>query len=213
MRTTGLVLLVLLSVGMGGYAAYTYGLRPIGVGVHPAMQAEYERQPVAVYTHIFGALVAMVVGPVQFSTRLRAKRLRLHRVLGRLYLGVGVLVGGFAGLYVSTFAFGGIVGRLDFGTLAVVWLYTGWRAYTSIRARDIAAHRRWMIRNFALTFSAVTFRLWLGGQVLAGVPFNTAYPIVTWSCWVLNLAVVELLLTRRHHSTNPPSTTSVAPVT
>ena len=111
MRTTGLVLLVLLSVGMGGYAAYTYGLRPIGVGVHPAMQAEYERQPVAVYTHIFGALVAMVVGPFQFSTRLRAKRLRLHRVLGRLYLGVGVLVGGFAGLYVSTFAFGGIVGR------------------------------------------------------------------------------------------------------
>jgi hypothetical protein len=50
-----------------------------------------------------------------------------------------------------------------------------------------------MVRNFALTFAAVTLRLWLPGSVLSGVPFEVAYPIVAWLCWVPNLVVAELL--------------------
>jgi HlyD family secretion protein len=41
-------------------------------------------------------------------------------------------------------------------------------------ARDIAAHRRWMVRNFALTFAAVTLRLWLPSAMASGVAFELA---------------------------------------
>ena len=81
--------------------------------------------------------------------------------MGRIYLGVGVLIGGIAGLIMSTHAFGGTPARLGFGTLAVVWLFTGARAYLAIRGGDVATHRRWMVRNFSLTFAAVTLRLYL----------------------------------------------------
>lgn len=46
-------------------------------------------------------------------------------------------------------------------TVALAWLYSGGRAWRAIRERDLTDHRRWMIRNFALTFSAVTLRLYL----------------------------------------------------
>lgn len=48
---------------------------------------------------------------------------------------------------------------LGLAGLALAWLYTGLRAYLAIRARDIAAHRCWMVRNFALAFASVTLRL------------------------------------------------------
>jgi len=91
-------------------------------------------------------------------------------------------------------AFGGLAARLGFACLALAWLYTGLRAYQAIRARDIASHRRWMIRNFALTFAAVTLRLWLPGAVVAGVSYELAYAVVAWLCWVPNLLAAQLLL-------------------
>ncbi len=51
------------------------------------------------------------------------------------------------------------------------WLYTGAQAYLSIRRRDVVAHRRWMIRNYALTFAAVTLRLELGLLQVSGLNF------------------------------------------
>ncbi len=68
------------------------------------------------------------------------------------------------------------------------------RAYAAIRARDIELHRRWMVRNFALTFAAVTLRLWLPASVVSGIPFEAAYPVIAWLCWVPNLLAAELLL-------------------
>lgn len=53
-----------------------------------------------------------------------------------------------------------------------------------------------MVRNFALTFAAVTLRLWLPASVVSGVPFELAYAIVAWLCWVPNLAVAEWMLDR-----------------
>jgi uncharacterized membrane protein len=166
----------------------------LGAVVHPDMRGTFETHRVAIYAHIFASVVALAVGPFQFSQGLRTKRRGLHRWLGRLYLGVGVLVGGLAGLFMAFHAFGGIAARLGFAMLALAWLYTGFRAYRAIRARDLAAHRQWMVRNFALTFAAVTLRLWLPASIASGIPFELAYPVVAWLCWVPNLLAAELLL-------------------
>jgi uncharacterized membrane protein len=188
--------LSVLSLGVAGYAAVAYSLFPVGAMVHPDMRAVFESQRAAVYAHVFASAVALVLGPWQFSTRLRSSCPGLHRVTGRLYLAIGVLVGGLAGLTLSLHAHGGLVGRLGFAGLALAWLTTGLRAYRAIRRRDIPAHRRWMVRNFALTFAAVTLRLWLPASVATGVPFGWAYPVIAWLCWVPNLLVAEWALQR-----------------
>jgi uncharacterized membrane protein len=196
MPRTSFVALTLLSLGVAAYAFLVYGFLPLGRALHPDMRATFESYRAGIYLHVFASAVALVLGPFQFSARLRGKRPALHRWMGRLYLGVGVLVGGLAGLFMAWHAFGGIVSRLGFAALAAAWLYTGLRAYVAIRARDITSHRRWMVRNFSLTFAAVTLRLWLPASFLSGIPFESAYPVIAWLCWVPNLVLAERLLGR-----------------
>jgi len=196
MRMTGYITLLLLSIGVAGYAVYVYGFMPLGALVHPEMRDNFRAHPIGIYAHVFGAAVAMALGPFQFSTRFRAKYLDVHRWFGRLYLGVGVLIGGVAGLYMAHFAFGGLTAKLGFGGLALAWLYTGVQAYRAIRAGDVATHRRWMVRNFALTFAAVMLRIYLPLSFTIPVDFKSAYAIIAWLCWVPNLIVAEYFFNR-----------------
>ena len=156
------------------------------------------------YVHVFGSAVALLVGPLQFWTFLRNDRPHMHRWLGRFYLSAGVALGGLAGLVLSASAFGGFPSKLGFACLALAWLYTGSRAFGAARSRDFTAHRRWMVRNFSLAFAAVTLRLWLPGSVVLGVPFELAYPIIAWLCWVPNLVVAELLVRKDAYSNADP---------
>lgn len=197
MHLAGFYTLTALSLGVAAYAILVYALLPLGALLHPDMRAAFEADRTAIYVHVFASSVALTLGPLQFSARLRATRPDVHRWSGRLYLGVGVLVGGIAGLYMAFHAFGGAAARLGFGGLALAWLYTGLRGYLAIRAADVVSHRRWMIRNFSLAFAAVTLRLWLPGSVAAGAAFEIAYPLVAWLCWVPNLIAAEILLNRR----------------
>ena len=158
----------------------------------PQQRDVYLAHQSAIILHIAGGVLALAFGPFQFLNRLRNRRPKIHRWMGRIYL-IGIMLGGTAGLYMAMFAFAGLVARFGFGSLAVLWLTTGWMAYRTIRAGHVAAHRRWMIRNFALTFAAVTLRLEmfpltiLFGEILG-------YQIVAWSCWTLNLIAAEGLL-------------------
>lgn len=189
--TTATVVLYVLSLGVAAYAVVGYGVMPIGSLVHPDMRSGFVAHPLGVQLHVFAAAVALLLGPLQFSTRLRNTRARLHRWMGRLYLGVGVLVGGLSGLYIAQFAYGGLVARLGFVSLAVAWLYTGLRAYRAIRRGAIDEHRTWMVRNFALAFAAVMLRLYIPVSVAVGADFAVAYRVIAWLCWVPNLVVAE----------------------
>lgn len=192
-----------LSIGVALYAAVVFGFFPLGAHLHPDMRAVFEQHAAGVYAHVFGSAIALAVGPFQFLDGLRTRHAPVHRSLGWLYLGAGVLVGGIAGLYLSQFAFGGPLAQLGFGALALAWLYTGARAFDAVRRREILEHRRWMIRNFALAFAAVTLRLYLPAAVVAGVDFSLAYGVIAWACWVPNLFVAEWLL--RATSAPPPA--------
>ncbi len=197
-RTTiAKALLLFTSWGMVGYTLLAYTIRPAGSTVHPDMMATYQANLPVVYAHVFGSAVALLLGPLQFSMRLRAKAPAVHRALGRAYLFLGVGIGGVAGLWMSTFAYAGLPARLAFATLAVLWLISSTLAPRAILRRDIAAHKRWMIRNFALTFSAVTLRMMLPTSLALGLPFDTAYPAVAWACWPPNLLVAEWFIRSR----------------
>jgi hypothetical protein len=56
-----------------------------------------------------------------------------------------------------------------------------------------------MIRNFALTFAAVTLRIYLPASMAAGMEFEMAYRAIAWLCWVPNLVIAELLFNKRRN--------------
>lgn len=188
--------LLLLSVGVTGYGLFAYfGLEP-GSTVHPTMKASYAAHPWRILPHVACSAVALLVGPLQFFPALRARR-RLHRAIGYAYF-IAVLGGGISGLATAFVAYGGLASKLGFGLLALLWLWTTVAAVRAARARDFAAHEAWAIRSFALTFAAVTLRIYLGSFFAAGLDFDAFYPILAWLSWVPNLIFVEwVLLARR----------------
>jgi len=157
-------------------------------------RAVYVAHLAMLMVHIVGAMLAILIGPFQFLPGLRKGRwLKVHRWLGRTYL-LSILFGGLGGLYMAQFAYGGIISRFGFGALAILWLYTGYRAYKHIRNKEIEVHRQWMIRNYALTFAGVMLRIYLPLSMGLGFDFVTAYVIIAWLCWVPNLLVAEWII-------------------
>jgi uncharacterized membrane protein len=147
--------------------------------------------------HIAGGMGALLAGPWQFSSKLRARALNVHRWLGRFYL-IEVLIGSIGGFAMAIVSSEGLPTHLGFGILAVLWFFTGLQAYRMVRKGNIEAHRQWMIRNFALTFAAVTLRIELPFMLaLLHWPFRPSYITVSWLCWVPNLLVAEWMVRRR----------------
>ncbi|AGA35302.1 putative membrane protein [Thioalkalivibrio nitratireducens DSM 14787] len=144
--------------------------------------------------HVVGAAVALAVGPWQFLSSIRARRPWIHRATGTLYA-AGVLAGGIGGLFLSGLAYGGIGVQLGFMILGGLWLAATAIGVTAIGMGRVAVHRAWMLRSFALTFAAVTLRVWL---VLLEpfLGFETAYQVAAWLGWLPNLLVVEWWLRR-----------------
>lgn len=197
MRTSLRALMTLLSLSVAAYAIAAYALLPLGTVLHPDIRASFASHgPVMVYVHVFGAAMALALGPLQFWPALRTMRPRLHRWLGGAYLVLGVAAGGLSGLFLAVNAFGGEWSRAGFGALAVLWMATGVVALLRILQGDVQAHRRWMMRNYALAFAAVTLRLYLPALIVGGLTMDVAYPIVAWLCWVPNLVAVQWLLLR-----------------
>lgn len=144
---------------------------------------------------VFGGL-ALLLSPVQLAAWVRTRFPRWHRVNGRVVL-ASILVAGTAGFLLAWVNTAGLVGTLGFGTLAVLWATFAMLGLRAIRRRDVTAHRRWMLRAFAMTYAAVTLRLWLIALIPLLGDFPSAYALVPFLSWVPNLVVVELLLRRR----------------
>jgi uncharacterized membrane protein len=149
--------------------------------------------------HVATAATALFVAPFQFLAKIRARRAWLHRWMGRIYL-TCCIIGGLSGLVLSLGASTGPITTAGFGLLSLGWLYTtvlGWR---TARDRRFAEHRRWMIRSFALTFAAVTLRIYLPILQALPIAFNDGYRVISFLCWVPNLIVAEWYLRRRRLS-------------
>ncbi|RPE28888.1 DUF2306 domain-containing protein [Kitasatospora cineracea] len=146
--------------------------------------------------HIGGGVTALVVGLPQFLPGLRARHPAVHRWTGRLYV-LAAAATGLGGLLIAPHGLHPPVAPLGFTALALLTLTTTALGLHHARHGRVPAHRRWMLRSYALMFTAVTFRLWL--LLLALTPLSPAavYASGAWASWLLDLAVAERLLRRR----------------
>lgn len=142
--------------------------------------------------HVVGAGLALLIAPVQLLIYRRHRV--LHRYLGRLYV-LAVIAGSLGGYYMAWHAYGGIISTLGLGILDTLWWSFTLLAVLHARSGDIAAHRRWMLRSFALTYAAVTLRLMSPFLSLYLDPM-TQSQLVYWLSWIVNLVLVQIWMSR-----------------
>ena len=104
--------------------------------------------------HTISGTVALLVGPVQFSSRLRQRFMRLHRILGRMYV-IAVVIGAFTGIALAA----GRPGLPGTSMQAAAWIVCTTAAFITARNRQIVQHRQWMARSYAVTFTFVSSRV------------------------------------------------------
>jgi uncharacterized membrane protein len=104
--------------------------------------------------HTLCGSIALLAGPLQFSNRFRQRHLKLHRVLGRIYFGA-VILGAFTGIALAA-GRPGLPGTAMQGT---AWIVCTAAAVIAARNRQIAVHRQWMARSYAVTFTFVSSRV------------------------------------------------------
>jgi uncharacterized membrane protein len=147
--------------------------------------------------HTAAGLLAILLGPLQFSRTLRRQRPALHRFTGKVYL-LAVMAAAICALVLAVTS--QISASYEWGLIlgASLWLASGGLAYAAIRRREVARHRAWMVRNYTITFFFIVFFTAYDLAQYAGYTDIVAYagPLVLGSLLV-PLACVELFLRGR----------------
>jgi uncharacterized membrane protein len=162
--------------------------------------------PLPLIIHIVAALTFAVLGAFQFSPRLRSRRPGWHRFSGRLVVALGLLVA-LTALWLNEITPQSTAAaqllylfRLAAGSGMAIGIILG---VTTIRRRDIAGHRAWMIRAYALAFGAATHVFTIGiGQAIFG-DSELTNALMQGAGWVINLAIAERAIRRPGHHPAP----------
>ena len=205
------------STGWGGWVplslvalvlipAITGSLRLVEVFGGPHLMPANPRiaaSPLPVVVHIMCAILYAVLGAFQFSSAFRRRRPRWHRASGRVVVGLGLAVA-FSALWMTQFyprqtGTGELsyLFRLAFGSGMAASIILG---FTAIRRGEVARHRAWMTRAYALALGAGTQVFTLGiGKALFGTSALT-FDLSLGAGWVINLAIAEYVIRRRGNS-------------
>ncbi len=141
--------------------------------------------------HAGFASLALILGAFQFSNRLRARYLQVHRTLGYVYV-VSVFIGAPIAIplamKISTPSLVAASAVQAFG-----WMICTGLALACIRRGNVAQHRRWMIRGypFAMVFTVA--------RIISPIPpvFRhgfTGIEIVVWTAVALAAFLPSIML-------------------
>jgi uncharacterized membrane protein len=156
--------------------------------------------PMRALTHMLIAPLALLLGPFQFISAIRARAPRLHRYTGRIYV-ASCVIAGIAGLATALHASGGPVAGWGFGILAVLWVASSLGGMFAAMRRQFQLHRLLMALSYAMTFGAVTLRLQIPIGFMLGYP---GYPQMSvwlaYTSWIPNVLVVLAYFAVRENS-------------
>lgn len=150
------------------------------------------------YAHICAGPVTLLLGLVLLSESFRRRWPAWHRRLGRIQAALVLFVVAPSGMMMSLKAAFGPIAAVGFVALSITLAVTvslGWKAAVN---RRFDVHQRWMLRCYALLFSAVVIRLNGGIGSTFGIDADWYYIQTAWTSWIIPLIGVELLLRHRN---------------
>jgi uncharacterized membrane protein len=137
---------------------------------------------------------ALLLVPLQFSDRLRARFTRLHRVIGRIYATAALILAPL-GAYIQyieeplgasrSFTIAAVVDAVLLSVTTAVGLAFALR-------RMIPQHRQWMTRSYAVALTFFEVRLILGITGWDSPPSFAIAEIVVWTCVALSVLIADL---------------------
>ncbi len=169
-----------------------------GAAITPE-NARFFAMPLPVIIHILSASLFCILGAFQFAPGIRRRRPGWHRVAGRILVPCG-LTAGLSGLWLTQFypLSPHLQGDLLYGFRILIgsaMVMSIVLSFSAILRRDIARHRAWMIRGYAIAQGAGTQALisilWL---VILGAPSELGRDLLLIAGWVINLAVAEWII-------------------
>lgn len=176
---------------MTGLGALRYALPHVPF---PAPLPNFFTRRIALSIHASCGAIALMLGPWQFLPGIRARRLMVHRYMGWAYASA-VAVSWAASLPIASHAQTGAWASAGFLSLGGFWIVCTAGAVIAVALReDFAAHRRWMIRSYALTAAAITLRIYLPFSMGMHWRYEIAYATIAWLCWIPNLIGAEIYL-------------------
>src|SRR3989441_12588911 len=156
---------------------------------------------------------ALLLGPMQFSERLRQRFTKFHRVVGRFYV-AGVFVAAPLGFYIQHFEerMGGarsfsVAAAVD----AILWMLTTGIAFAFTLKGKVQQHRQWMTRSFAVAIVFLEVRVVLGVTGLEKLGDSVAETVV-WMCVAFSLLFADVVLQWQDLRRSRPAPTRVQPV-
>ena len=134
---------------MALYVIFTRELTLLDAGSF--LRQRYAPIPLLMFLHGIPGAIALIIGPFQFSTRLRQRFTKLHRVSGRIYAGCVLISAPMAILVAHALP---IPTLLQASAIqAAGWILTTATAIYCILTGRTQQHREWMMRSYP--FAAV----------------------------------------------------------
>jgi uncharacterized membrane protein len=176
----------------------------VGLTGNPEISTENARfvaAPFPVILHILSVSLFSILGALQFSSGLRQRSPRWHMVSGRLVV-ASAIVAALSGLWMTVMY--PIPPELQGGLLYVVRVFVSvamllsifW-AVAAVTRRDIATHRAWMIRAYALGQGAgMQVVVLLPWMLFIGKPSMLQRDVLMSLAWLINLLVAEMTIHR-----------------
>ena len=113
------------------------------------------------YSHVLTGGLILLAGFFQLQSVSHQRFKKLHHVLGYFYVMGILLFAAPGGLVMSLFINRGPWVLTSFIIQSILWFCFTWIAFSRIRKRKIIEHKNWMWRSYALTFAAVTLRIYI----------------------------------------------------
>ncbi|MBL7872708.1 MAG: DUF2306 domain-containing protein [Cyclobacteriaceae bacterium] len=139
-----------------GLSIYFF-LENVAVYLTGFKSTNYTNNPFWVGLHLIGGTLALLFGPIQFSTWIRNKYLTFHKLTGKIYI-VGAFVAGLSALRLSLLSSCAPC-RVSLFILAVLVIATTFSAWWLVKNKNVTAHRQFMTRSYICVFSFVAVRV------------------------------------------------------
>jgi uncharacterized membrane protein len=123
-----------------------------------SLDAGFARHKTLTLIHILPGALFLILAAIQFMPGVRRKHLQFHRWSGRFLVVIGLIIGASALVMSYKMNIGGPNETAATTLYAIVFLFCLLKAYLLIRRKEIARHREWMIRAYAVGLGVATTR-------------------------------------------------------